>query len=431
MITMLPTNMIINHENNPRKNLGDLTELSDSIKANGILQPLTVVPCNGMYKVIIGHRRLAAAMQAELEEVPCEIKELSDDAQLNVMMMENMLRENLTTYEEAKGFQMMLDLGKSVEQVAKETGFSNTTIRNRTKLLGLDEAKFKKSVERGATLSDLIELDKIDDEHTRNAVLTHAGTPEFRSKLNQAIEAQLKAKAWADALMDINKWAKHIDNLGVVDGETKPMHFIDSWWYGKNKPLVCPGEGTFYYTNDAYCIRVYTDGEDTAEAERKQKRDEQNRIEAELSDVAKSCYDLRLNYLKNFKAIKKHGSLILHEFMKLALTDRMRSCWRSAGNLEAASAILGCELNLDNLDMLDDFPVERVALAYIAADCDKPDACSWRRSWNNGEFSFIYEENEKLLNYYAFLIRIGYQPSEEEKNMMDGNVKYVIKEEAA
>ena len=216
-------NLISNHENNPRKEYGDLSELRDSIAKNGILQPLTVVPCEGGYKVVIGHRRLEAAKQAGLEEVPCEVKELTESEQLNMMMMENMMREALTTYEEAKGFQLMLDLGKSVEDVSNETGFSQTTIRNRTKLLGLDEKKFKKSVERGATLSDLVKLNDIEDPHMRNAVLTHAGTPEFYSRLNRAIEEEHCQKKMMQAEAAISQWATKITGLGELNGDVNEI----------------------------------------------------------------------------------------------------------------------------------------------------------------------------------------------------------------
>ena len=427
MTTMLPINKIMNHENNPRKNLGDLSELTESIRINGILQPLTVVAVGEAYKVIIGHRRLEAARQAELEEVPCEIKELTDDAQLNVMMMENMLRENLTAYEEAKGFQMMLDLGKTVEQVSAETGFSTTTVRKRTKLLSLDEGKFRASVQRGATLNDLVELDKISDPHTRNAVLTHAGTPEFKSKLNQAIEKEKKERAFIEAEQSISQWAAKVDQIGVVDGETKPMRFVLSWYYGKEIPPM-RDDNTYYYTKSNYSITIYADGEDDAEAERRRKIEEQKRIDAELLEVTESCYKLRVNFLKNFKAIRKYSDIIMRRYMKASLADRFRNSWRGEGCKQAINDILGTAITEDTMFALDDFPVERIALAYIACDADSPKACTWRQRWDGEKYIHVYEQNDKLTEYYRFLMDIGYQPSQEEKDMMNGNVDHVVKE---
>lgn len=169
-IVMLPIDTLNPHPDNPRKDIGDVSELAESIKANGVLQNLTVVPyfspvhqriINGSYTVIIGHRRLAAAKLAGLTELPCVIANMSEKEQLSTMLTENMQRADLTVYEQAQGFQLMLDLGSSVDEIASDTGFSQSTIRRRVKLLDLDKEKFKKSVERGATLMDYAKLDQI------------------------------------------------------------------------------------------------------------------------------------------------------------------------------------------------------------------------------------------------------------------------------
>lgn len=159
------------HPDNPRRDVGDVTELADSIKANGILQNLTVVPVpgeiigtfDGLYTVVIGHRRLAAAKLAGLTEVPCVVTEMTPQEQIGTMLLENMQRSDLTLYEQAQGFQMMLDLGETVETVAQKTGFSQSTVRRRVKLLNLDQEEFRRSVSRGATLQDYMALDAITD----------------------------------------------------------------------------------------------------------------------------------------------------------------------------------------------------------------------------------------------------------------------------
>ena len=118
-IKYIPVSKLWRHPDNPRKDLGDVTELAESIKVNGVLQNLTVVPLIGeitkkwdgeSYRVIIGHRRLAAAKLAGLEELPCVVVEMSEREQLSTMLTENMQRSDLTVYEQAQGFQMMLDM---------------------------------------------------------------------------------------------------------------------------------------------------------------------------------------------------------------------------------------------------------------------------------------------------------------------------------
>lgn len=147
-IKYIPVSKLWRHPDNPRKDLGDVTELAESIKVNGVLQNLTVVPLIGeitkkwdgeSYRVIIGHRRLAAAKLAGLEELPCVVVEMSEREQLSTMLTENMQRSDLTVYEQAQGFQMMLDMGDTVEDIAEKSGFSATTVRRRVKLLELDK----------------------------------------------------------------------------------------------------------------------------------------------------------------------------------------------------------------------------------------------------------------------------------------------------
>ena len=210
------------HPDNPRKDLGDLTELADSIKVKGVLQNLTVVRGHAQtqeewskynqlynenpseelrekinakwyedgYTVIIGHRRTEASRMAGLTALPCIIADMTPEEQVTTMMLENMQRSDLTVYEQAKGFQLMLDFGNTIETVAEKSGFSPTTVRRRIKLLELDESKFKKSESRGATLFEYMELDKIKDIDLKNKVLDTIGTPNFNNELKKAIEQE-------------------------------------------------------------------------------------------------------------------------------------------------------------------------------------------------------------------------------------------------
>ena len=426
MITSINVNRIVNHENNPRKAYGDLSELRDSIAKNGILQPLTVVPYEHDYKVVIGHRRLEAAKQAGLEEVPCEVKELSEETQLNVMMMENMLRENLTAYEEAKGFQLMLDLGKSVEAIAEETGFSQTTVRNRTRLLSLDETKFKDSVKRGATLSDLNKLYDIEDEHTRNAVLKYAGTKDFESKVKSAVQDQEDEKKLQAALDDVRQWATEVESKAEIG---KPTRFLKS--ISKYFPSVPEHEEgrTYYIVKTTYGYDVLEEGEDTEEAARKARQEEAARIRESLAREARECYELRTEFIRNFGNFRKYGKVIMTKFMQTVLADLTRTSWRSY-SLSDLGEVLQIDDLEHNLDKLNDFAMEKVAFAMLSVYLDRPTACTWGDHWNGEKYVYIYEGNDRLMDWYAFLLSLGYQPSTQETNMLNGDVEYVEKEAA-
>ena len=88
---------------------------------------------------------------------------MDEREQMQTMMIENMQRSDLTVYEQAQGFQMMMDFGQTVEQISDKSGFSQSTVRRRIKLLELNHDSFKKAEKRGATLSDFAQLDKIED----------------------------------------------------------------------------------------------------------------------------------------------------------------------------------------------------------------------------------------------------------------------------
>lgn len=212
-LQMIQVEKLHPHPQNPRKVIGDVTELAESIKANGILQNLTVVPMNDdwtEFTVITGHRRLAAAKQAGLTELPCAIVEMSEKEQLSTMLTENMQRSDLTVYEEAKGCQLLLDLGDTVSEIAEKTGFSESKIRRRVKLCELDEEAFKESQIRQPTLADYDRLNQIKDIETRNKLLKSIGTNNFDNLLYSAVKKQ-----------ETEEEKEKIEKLCLEHGKTK------------------------------------------------------------------------------------------------------------------------------------------------------------------------------------------------------------------
>jgi len=137
------------------------------------MQNLTVVPgkVDGTYTVIIGHRRLAAARIAGLRTLPCVIARMTEQEQIETMLLENMQRVDLTPFEQAQGFQMMIEFGDSIEEISEKTGFSETTIRRRIKMNELDADKLKEVSERQISIADLDRLSKLEDLTVRNRVL--------------------------------------------------------------------------------------------------------------------------------------------------------------------------------------------------------------------------------------------------------------------
>ena len=213
-ITYIPAEQLRPHPDNPRKDLGDLTELTESIKKNGIMQNLTVIPIDGeedQYMLLIGHRRYAAGKAAGLKEYPCQIVHgLSRQEQLSIMLEENLQRNDLTIIEQANGFQMMLDLGNTEKSIAEKTGFSRTTIRHRLNIAKLDQKVLKErqdDPEFQLSITDLYELEKIKDIKTRNEILNEVSDSRMLATRARGAARDEKRKECAEAIKTILKKA--------------------------------------------------------------------------------------------------------------------------------------------------------------------------------------------------------------------------------
>ncbi|MBX3131353.1 MAG: ParB/RepB/Spo0J family partition protein [Polyangiaceae bacterium] len=124
---------------NPRRDLGDLTELIESLRQHGMIEP--IVAREGRtadeYEVVCGHRRHAAAQVIGPEPVPVLVRELDDDQVLDIQLAENMERSDLTAFEEAEAFQLRVSRGQTVERIAARIGRSAGFVAQRLKLLEL------------------------------------------------------------------------------------------------------------------------------------------------------------------------------------------------------------------------------------------------------------------------------------------------------
>lgn len=130
------------HPRNPRSELGDLEETAASITAHGILQPLMVEPMPGMpghWRVIGGHRRLAAAKAAGLQAVPITVREPDGAEPEELMLIENCHRRDLSVMDKAEAMGALKSKGYSVAKIAKSTGFAEATVYSYTALLDLDD----------------------------------------------------------------------------------------------------------------------------------------------------------------------------------------------------------------------------------------------------------------------------------------------------
>lgn len=150
--TTLRTAEIEPNRDQPRKSFSDeaITTLADSIREHGMLQPILVRPIpTGGYQIVAGERRWRAARMLGLDEVPVNIKELSDAETMQIAIIENLQRENLNPIEEASGYnELMEKYGMTQDKIAKMVGRSRSAIANSVRLLTLPK-KVVKMLENG------------------------------------------------------------------------------------------------------------------------------------------------------------------------------------------------------------------------------------------------------------------------------------------
>lgn len=475
MLTYIPTSELYAHPDNPRKDLGDLTELAESIKANGILQNLTVVPGHIMtmdeyivaakaegvtksvakemygrdnasvstgYTVIIGHRRMAAAKKAGLKELPCVVVNMTAREQLSTMLTENMQRSDLTVYEQAQGFQMMLDMGDTVESIAEQSGFSTSTVRRRVKLLDLDKDKFIKAENRGATLKDYMELDKIEDHALKNRVLDAIGTANFKNELRSAIDEEKRQKKFDEWKTALAEFATQIERAGYISGNDgeEEFHEMDyvrgygTWGYHSNTDIIRPDDADnvdYFFVVGRWQIDLYKDHQERVETEedrrRKEATEKSDRLAAELEKITERHFSLRLEFISEYKKATKH----IQEICRYAAASIAGngSRWGNGVDFDVLTTLLDIDDDTDIKTIREmlfqnelDNP-EYVLLACVYASEDDDTNGYFSRVWNPDKhvFDSSHKENKRLDRLYDFLISLGYEMSDEEKAMQDGS----------
>jgi len=139
-LASIPTGMIKPNPMQPRQNFKDesLSELSESIREHGIIQPLIVTKIDGGYELVAGERRLRAAKVVGLEEVPAVIRDAHEMKKLELAIIENVQRDSLNVLDEARGYQrLMQDFSLSQDDVAKKVGKSRSAVANKVRILSL------------------------------------------------------------------------------------------------------------------------------------------------------------------------------------------------------------------------------------------------------------------------------------------------------
>lgn len=430
-LVYIPIEDLFPHPDNPRKDLGDLSELSESIRANGVLQNLTVVPDTASgtgYTVIIGHRRLAAAKIAGLTELPCIVAEMTEKEQLSTMLVENMQRSDLTIYEQAQGFQLMLDMGESVDQIAEKSGFSKATVRRRLKMGELDPETLKEVSTRQLSITDFDKLAQIESLETRNSVLKDIGTFNFDNAVARAVRAEHREKVTPEAKKQIEKLGlKPIAESDRYSSKYETLSRIDlDEWDPKDGLKIKNPDGVFYYLGHWGDLNFYRK---RAKAAKEKKTPEQIAEEkaianahAALKDEEEIAFELRQKFVQGLKVTQKNVGL----FLRGAVIGMVSSTvlYKDADR-SAVIQMLGVDP-----DGPWDATRKNSINAVIALEDDKltPDIvyAQFQDKKTNGYHTAYkdswphYEPNLMLDALYAWLISMGYEMSDDEKALQNG-----------
>ena len=437
-IKLINTSLIDPHPDNPRKQIGDVTDLAASIKANGLLSPLSVVPNGERYRVIAGHRRLAACKQAGTGAVPCFVLDLDPLQQLEAMVTENCQREQLTVFEEADAIQGMLDLGATTASVAHRLGRSADYVRDRAKAASIKtEVRATRDDFGQLTIGQLVAIARYDGRPDLQKKLAQAaGTSNFDYTLHN-IEVEDRRSQW---FADVSALLGEPDNgINLIPDPEKPFNDPEWCYLGCMFPSTGTPEEVIEKIRElnpaavsihtvSQQVYLWTRRDKTAEAEKEaQRAAEQAERDARqhvLEEYAATTADKRMAWLhghlhaiKRAKLIETTARLGLLQTIDpdpTGFTKDLHTWNDAACAREQFAAIAGIK--------------PEQALAELHTHLDSPDWPTYavmilaaRIEWfiDPTDWTTVNDTSRRIPGYYRILQDLGYTPADDETSHLD------------
>ena len=188
VIRNIPIEKVVTNQMQPRRDMGDLKELTDSIRENGIIEPVIVRPKNGNFEIIAGERRFRAAKEAGMHEIPCIEHDVADNEALEMSIIENIQRKDLNVFEQAQSIHSLTEIyGYTHEEIAKKIGKSRVTVTELVRITDLPEEVKEKCLQLGIdSKTFLLELTKIAEPEKMEEILRQYGQKPFsREEIKQ------------------------------------------------------------------------------------------------------------------------------------------------------------------------------------------------------------------------------------------------------
>ncbi|GAM97287.1 chromosome (plasmid) partitioning protein ParB [alpha proteobacterium U9-1i] len=205
----IPIDLVQRNPGQPRKHFdeGDLTDLANSIKTHGVLQPILVRPiAGGRYEIVAGERRWRAAQRAGLHSIPAVVRDLDEVEVVEIAIVENVQRTDLNPIEEAQGFQTLIDrFNRTQQEIADAVGKSRPHIANMLRLLALPD-----------DLQEMVRDGRLSSGHAR-AILT---APDQRALAQRALSEGLNVRE-VERLAQLAKDEKHGPRVSSVAAPSK------------------------------------------------------------------------------------------------------------------------------------------------------------------------------------------------------------------
>ena len=231
-----------------------LEELAQSIKANGVVQPIIVRKKNSRFEIVAGERRWRASQKVGLKNIPAVVRNISDDKLLELALIENIQRQELNPIEEAKAYKKLIEgVGLTQEVIAERVGKNRTLIANYLRILKLPE-----------DIQNLIITDKLTVGHAK-VLLSVESTDTQRQLAKNIVEMNLSVRETEKAIKRLSKGEnigkkevfKPKPNANFKAAETKLRRY-----FGTQVKIVPDGRGTggkieFEYYSESDLDRIF------------------------------------------------------------------------------------------------------------------------------------------------------------------------------
>lgn len=353
---------------------------------------------------------------------------MTEREQLSTMLTENMQRTDLTVYEQAQGFQMMLDMGDTVEDIAEKSGFTKKTVRQRLKIAELDSETLKEVSARQLSMADFDKLAQVENIKTRNKLLKDIGTFNFDGAVTRAVREEHRKKVTPQA-------KKQLAEMGLSDipqaerYSSKYEHVklvnLDNW-QPENGFGLKDTDGVLYCLDDWGTLTFYRKKKKAA-AEKKSEEQiaKEKAIEnahAALREEEAIAFELRKKFVEGLTVTQKNTGLFLRGAVigVVASTVLYKSADRSAmlkllgvdpdGKWdEVRGGAVTAAITLDN-----DSLTPAIIYAQFQDGKNNGYHTSYKADWPK------HDENLMLDALYAWLKIMGYEMSDDEKALQDG-----------